>query len=142
MKKISVEIDPRAFVQIKDQIEKSVQETINQLNQSMTQLQQDMSTKIMENMRNAVEQLNKSVETELGKIQRIVTVAPVTTLPATAGIKISKRQKDKPSFWLKNIDYGESPYMNIGFITEIADKPPRRKKKRKKKKSKNDKRKG
>lgn len=35
-----------------------------------------------------------------------------------------------PSFWRKNLDYGESPYMNIGFIDKITDKPPIKKKKK------------
>jgi hypothetical protein len=38
-----------------------------------------------------------------------------------------------PPFWRRNFDYGESPYMNIGFIEKITDKPPIKKKKKKKK---------
>jgi hypothetical protein len=37
-----------------------------------------------------------------------------------------------PPFWRRNFDYGESPYMNIGFIEKITDKPPYKKKKKKK----------
>jgi hypothetical protein len=36
-----------------------------------------------------------------------------------------------PPFWRRNFDYGESPYMNIGFIEKITDKPPIKKKRKK-----------
>jgi len=39
--------------------------------------------------------------------------------------------KELPDFWRKNFDYGESPYMNIGFIENITDKPKKKKKKKK-----------
>jgi len=39
--------------------------------------------------------------------------------------------KGLPPFWRRNFDYGESPYMNIGFIEKITDKPPIKKKKKK-----------
>lgn len=39
--------------------------------------------------------------------------------------------KDLPEFWRQNFDYGESPYMNLGFIDKITDKPPYKKKKKK-----------
>ena len=38
--------------------------------------------------------------------------------------------KELPDFWRKNFDYGESPYMNIGFIENITDKPKKKKKKK------------
>lgn len=43
-----------------------------------------------------------------------------------------EHNKDLPDFWRHNFDYGESPYMNIGFIEKITDKPPFKKKKVKK----------
>jgi len=45
----------------------------------------------------------------------------------------TEHSKDLPPFWRRNFDYGESPYMNIGFIEKITDKPPCKKKKKKKK---------
>jgi hypothetical protein len=42
-----------------------------------------------------------------------------------------EHNKDLPDFWRRNFDYGESPYMNIGFIEKITDKPPIKKKKKK-----------
>lgn len=47
-----------------------------------------------------------------------------------------EHNKDLPDFWRRNFDYGESPYMNIGFIEKITDKPPFKKKKNKKSKEK------
>ena len=44
-----------------------------------------------------------------------------------------EHNKDLPDFWRRNFDYGESPYMNIGFIEKITDKPPYKKKKKRKK---------
>jgi len=41
-----------------------------------------------------------------------------------------KENKDLPDFWRKNFDYGESPYMNIGFIEKITDKPSKKKRKK------------
>lgn len=46
----------------------------------------------------------------------------------------TKHTKKLPAFWRNNFDYGESPYMNIGFIEKITDEVPRSGKRKKRKK--------
>lgn len=46
-----------------------------------------------------------------------------------------KENKDLPEFWRRNMDYGESPYMNLDKIEKITDKPPFSKRDKKKKKA-------